>query len=98
MAGHALTPDQEDYLDVLSGLIEAWETRHPAKLPGKPPSGLDCLRHLLEEDQMTAIDLARLLGVHRSLGAMILRGERQLTVGHIKMLAKRFCVSGELFL
>jgi HTH-type transcriptional regulator / antitoxin HigA len=98
MCGHALTPDQEDYLEILSNLVCDWEEKHPPKWPTKEPTGLDSLRHLLEENKMTAADLARLLGVHRSLGAMILRGERQLTVGHIKTLAKRFCVSGELFL
>ena len=98
MAGHTLTADQADYLDVLSCLILDWENKHPAKWPGKPPTGLDCLRHLLAENNMTAADLARLLGTHQSLGGMILRGERQLTVSHIKTLAKRFCVSGESFL
>ncbi len=97
MAGHTLTADQEDYLEALSVFLEQYE-QETVKWPGKQPTGLDCLRHLLEENKMVAADLARLLGVHRSLGAMILRGERQLTVGHIKKLAKRFCVSGELFL
>jgi len=47
---------------------------------------------------MTAADLARLLGVHRTLGGMILRGERRLTVNHVKTLAKHFAVSSDLFL
>ena len=42
--------------------------------------------------------LARLLDVHRTLGGMILRGERQLTMAHVRTLAKRFCVSADLFL
>ncbi len=91
------TPDQADYFEALCVFIEKYDEEH-VKWPGKPPTGLDCLRHLLEENKMSAGDLARLLGVHRSLGGMILRGERQLTVGHIKLLAKRFCVSGALFL
>ena len=45
-----------------------------------------------------AADLARLLNVHRTLGAMILRGERQLTLAHVRTLAKHFSVSADLFL
>jgi len=47
---------------------------------------------------MTAADLARLLDVHRTLGAMILRGERQLTLNHVRILAKHFAVSADSFL
>ena len=47
---------------------------------------------------MTAADLARLLNVHRTLGAMILRGERKLTLNHVRTLARRFKVSADLFL
>ena len=47
---------------------------------------------------MTAADLARLLGAHRSLGAMILRGERQLTLAHIRTLVRHFKVPADLFL
>ena len=96
MAGHKLTADQEDYLDLVSRLIEDYEQEHTP--PIKRVSGLEALKHLLEENSMNASDLARLLGVHRTLGAMILRGERQLTVSHIQALAKRFAVSAEVFL
>ena len=56
------------------------------------------LKHLLEEHDLFAADLARLLGVHRSLGAMILRGERQLTLPHVRTLAGHFKVSADLFI
>ena len=61
-------------------------------------SGLDALKHLMEANHMSAADLSRLLGTSRNLGAMILRGERQLTLAHVRTLAKRFCVSADLFL
>ena len=96
MAGHKLTPDQEDYFDLLCRLIEDYEKEQG--LPAPKASGLDALRHLLEANDMSAVDLARLLGVHRTLGAMILRGERHLTLGHVRTLVKRFCVSADLFL
>lgn len=96
LAGHSLSPDQEDYFDLLCRLIEDYEKQQSLPLP--KASGLDALRHLLEANDMSAADLARLLGVHRTLGGMILRGERQLTLAHVRTLAKRFKVSADLFL
>ena len=97
MAGHKLTADQEDYFDLLCRLIEDYEKEH-AQLSAPKVGGLDALQHLLDAHDMTAADLARLLDVHRSLGAMILRGDRQLTLNHVRILAKHFSVSADLFL
>ena len=97
MAGHKLTPDQEDYFDLLCRLIEDYEKEH-AHLDTPKVTALEALQHLLDAHDMSAADLARLLGVHRTLGGMILRGERQLTLAHVRTLAKRFCVSADLFL
>lgn len=96
MAGHKLTADQEDYFDLLCRLIEDYEKEQG--LPAPKVSGLDALQHMLEAHNLSAADLARLLGVHRTLGAMILRGERRLTLAHVRALAKRFSVSADLFL
>ena len=97
MAGHKQTPDQEDYFDLLCRLIEDYDKEH-AQLDTPKVTALVTLQHLLDANDMSAADLARLLEVHRSLGAMILRGERQLTLAHVRTLAKRFCVSADLFL
>jgi antitoxin component HigA of HigAB toxin-antitoxin module len=96
MAGHKLTPDQEDYFDLLCRLIEDYDKEQG--LPAPKATALDALRHLLGAHDMSAADLARLLDVHRTLGAMILRGERQLTLAHVRTLAKYFSVSADLFL
>jgi antitoxin component HigA of HigAB toxin-antitoxin module len=97
MAGHKLTADQEDYFDLLCRLIEDYEKEH-AQLDTLKVTGLEMLQHLLEAHDMSAADLARLLGVHRTLGAMILRGERQLTLAHVQKLSSHFGVSADLFL
>jgi len=97
MAGHKLTPDQDDYFDLLCRLIEDYEKEH-SQLDTSKVTALDALRHLLEAHDMSAADLARLLEVHRTLGAMILRGERRLTLVHVRTLAKHFSVSADLFL
>lgn len=96
MAGHKLATDQEDYFDLLCRLIENYEKEQ--ELDAVKVTALDALRHLMEAHEMSAADLARLLGVHRTLGGMILRGERQLTLSHVRMLAKHFSVSADLFL
>ena len=95
MAGHKLTTDQEDYFDLLCRLIEDYEKEH-VKAP--KVSAQEALQHLLEAHNMSASDLARLLGVHRTLGAMILRGERKLTLNHVRTLSRHFGVAADVFI
>ena len=47
---------------------------------------------------LSGADLSRILGGSRNLGAMILRGDRNLTLAHIRKLAARFKVGPELFI
>ena len=61
-------------------------------------TALEALQHLLDARRMNAADLARLPGVHRTLGGMILRGERKLTLNHVRTLARHFGVSADVFL
>jgi HTH-type transcriptional regulator / antitoxin HigA len=90
-----LTADQVDYLEAVSSFLEAYD-RTTVKWPkGKP---LDILRFLIEQRGMTGADLSRLWGTDRSLGPKILRGERRLTVDHIRILARHFQVEPGLFL
>ena len=95
MAGHSLTEDQEDYFDLLCRLIEEYEKEH---IDAPQVTVREALVHLLDAHSMTAADLARLLGVHLTLGAMILRGERKLTLKHVRTLTRHFGVSADLFL
>lgn len=95
LIGHDLNTDQEDYLEALSVLVEAYES---ACLPGLPRrKGLDVLKHLLEENGMSAADLARLLDVDRSLGVRLINRERNLTLEHVKKLSARFKLPLEVF-
>ena len=81
------TADQTDYFDLLCSLMEEYDAEH-VKWP--KVRGIDVLKHLLEENELAAADLSRILGGSRNLGAMILRGDRNLTVPHIRKLAARF--------
>jgi len=91
-----LNAEQRDYLYVLTDLVDEYDKSKKIRWP--EISGLDSLKHLMEEHRMSAADLSRVLGASRNLGAMILRGERQLTLAHVRTLAKHFRVSADLFL
>ena len=91
-----LNTEQQDYLDVLTEFVDEYDKGK--KIRWRNISGLESLKYLLEENGMSAADLSRILGTSRNLGAMILRGERQLTLAHVRTLAKRFSVSADLFL
>ena len=89
------TPDQDDYLETLTELVEAHEEQ---SVRFSKRSGLETLKFLLAENDLTASDLSRLIGTDISLGYRILDGERNLTTKHIKKLAQHFHVGPEVFL
>jgi len=95
LAGHQVNEDQDDYLLVLSGLVERYESD---SLPERRPiSGLSMLKYLLTENGLKGDDLAPMLGVDRSVAYRILKGERGLTTAHVKALRDRFGVSADVF-
>ena len=96
LAGHKLSEDQEDYLEVLSSLGGAYEDEHFRK-DLSHVTAQEALRYLVGENGLTASALGEMLG-NRSLGSKLLRGERELSKEHIRILAKRFKVSAALFL
>ena len=96
LVGHKLNQDQRDYLEVLTTLVRAYEDTHHA-IDTSTVSSLDSLKFLLEQNGMNASELGTLLG-NRSLGSKILRGERDLSKTHLRILANRFKVDAGLFL
>ncbi len=93
-----LNADQRDYLDALTEFVDAYDKTRLKEQPWPEASGLDALKHLLAEHGLTGADLSHILGGSRNLGAMILRGDRNLTLAHVRKLAKHFRVSPELFI
>jgi HTH-type transcriptional regulator / antitoxin HigA len=91
-----LTKGQEQYLETLSVLVEAYESEHHA-IEVDDLSPIQVLKHLLDSNNMSASQLGELLG-NRSVGSKILRGERELSKSHIRVLAKRFNVDPGLFI
>ncbi|HEY7091030.1 MAG TPA: hypothetical protein VH518_23235, partial [Tepidisphaeraceae bacterium] len=88
--------DQDDYLETLSLLIEAYEDAHDAIDTGDLDP-IQTLRSLMSGRGTSASQLGRVLG-NRSLGPAILRGDRQLSKSNILALCRHFGVGPELFL
>lgn len=91
-----LTKGQQEYLETMSVLVEAYERDHHSIETGDLVPR-DILARLCEEHGMTASALGELLG-NRSLGSKLLRGERELSKAHIRMLADRFRISADVLL
>ena len=92
-----LNADQQDYLDALTEFVDAYDKARMKTAKWPKVTGLDVLKHLMGEHKMSGADLSRILGGSRNLGAMILRGERNLTLAHVRKLTAHFKISPELF-
>ena len=91
-----LTEGEEAYLEVMDRLIEAYEEERHA-MPVKGASAVERLRGLVKEAGMSASELGRLLG-NRSVGSLLLTGRREMSKGHIRVLAGHFKVEAGYFL
>jgi HTH-type transcriptional regulator/antitoxin HigA len=84
-----------DYLDVLTDLVEAYDTAHyPEPDQGTP---LERLKALMEESGTSTADLGRLLG-NSGLASQILLGRRELSKNHIRILSRHFKLDAGYFL
>lgn len=89
------TRGQADYLETLVQLVQVYENAHHA-IEGL--KGARLLKHLSSERGMNASALARLLGLHTSMGSKILSGEREITIEHARTLADYFKIRFDAFL
>lgn len=62
-----------------------------------PVSGVDVLRHLMEEHNLTQAELAPLFG-GRSAISEVLAGKRRLNLTHITRLSERFGLPADAFI
>jgi len=87
---------ERDQLEIFTTLIEVYENEHHRiDLPGLTP--VDFLKKLMDEHNMNASDLGRLLG-DRSLGCRVLTGERKLSKKHVRILSEHFKIDPGVFL
>lgn len=90
----ALTPEEQDYLHVLSDLVERYEAdAHPMG----PLPDADMLHHLIEAKGVPQTEVARATGIADSTISEVLSGKRSLNRTHIGKLARYFNVSPGVF-
>ena len=89
----SLTPAQEKLVELLTVLINDFESRH-YKLEASGP--LDIIRHLMEAGGLRQKDLVDVFGTE-SIVSNVLNGKRDLTKDHIKRLSTKFGVSPAVF-
>jgi HTH-type transcriptional regulator/antitoxin HigA len=90
-----LSPDEHDYLLVLSGLIENYEDEHH---PIPAVSGVSMLRYLIESKGLPQARVAAEAGIAESALSEILAGKRKLGIKYITALAGYFKVDPGLFI
>lgn len=90
-----LDPGEDDYLDVLSDLVEKYEADHH---PLPAVSEAEMLRHLIEARDVTQSRLAADTGIAESTVSAILSGKRGLSRNHVAALARYFRVSPAVFI
>lgn len=83
-----LSPSENARMEIFLTLMEAYESEHHS-IDVAETGPIDLLKSLLEEHNMSASDLGRLLG-SRALGSLILSGKRELSKTHIRKLADHF--------
>ncbi len=93
------TKDQNDYLQTLILLTEAYEVEQiDDALDRSKSTGLDALKYLMQTRDMKQVDLAKLLKLSASAVSMILSGDRPITAEHARRLGAHFGISAAAFL
>lgn len=90
-----LSPEEHDYLLVLSGLVEAYEDAHH---PIPAITGTPMLRYLLESRGVPQARVAAEAGIAESTLSEILAGKRKLGIKHVRALAGYFRVDPGLLI
>jgi HTH-type transcriptional regulator / antitoxin HigA len=90
-----LSRGQSEFLETLSILIEKYDRDHYSEVAHS--TAIQRLKRLMDNHDMTASDLGRIVG-NRSLGAAILRGDRQISKANAIKLAEHFKVSTAAFI
>ena len=88
------TQDEDDEIDVLATLIEAYEDKH---FPMDPPDPIEAIKFRMQQLEMGRSDLAAILG-SRSNASEVLDGKRDLTLAMIRTLHRRLSIPAEILI
>jgi HTH-type transcriptional regulator / antitoxin HigA len=89
-----LSAPEQDYLDVLSDLIEAYEDE---AVLIRPAAAADVLRLLVESNDETQAAVAKRVGIPESTISEVLAGNRKLNRKQIGKLARYFPIEPGVF-
>lgn len=89
-----LTPDEQDYLNVLGSLVYEYEQLHQEPIPDI--HGVELLKALIAEYNLRQKDLVPIFKTE-SIVSAVLSGQRNLTATHIRKLADFFHISPAAF-
>jgi HTH-type transcriptional regulator/antitoxin HigA len=89
-----LTPDERDYLEVLSDLVEKYETESYPE-PNVPPHVM--LRELIAARGVTQADVSRMTGIAETVLCELLKGKRKMGRKTIETLSGYFHVDVGVF-
>lgn len=89
-----LTPDEQDYLNVLGTLVYEYEQLHQEPIPDI--HSVELIKALLDEFGLRQKDLVPIFKTE-SIVSAVLNGQRQLTANHIRKLAEFFHISPAAF-
>jgi HTH-type transcriptional regulator / antitoxin HigA len=92
----AHTKDQIEFLDLVSDLLDEYESQFLKE--DNPIDPTQLLRHLVQENDISTRELGKILAIDHSVAARILKGERAITIEHAKSLSTRFKVDPKIFL
>ena len=88
-----LTPEEQEFADLLTVLIEDFEDRRYALAPVSP---IGVLQELMEANNLKQRDLLDIFKTE-SIASEVLNGRRRLTADHIQKIVDRFHVSADVF-
>ena len=89
-----LSAPEQDYLDVLSDLVEAYEVE---AVPIKAVGDAEMLRFLIENRQSSQTEVAKKAGIAESTISEVLAGKRKLNRSQIGKLARYFHIEPGAF-
>lgn len=88
------SPALDDEIELLTLLIEKWDTEHNSFSDLDP---VQLIKSLMEENNMKAVELTKLLGLTKGTVSKILNYQKGLSKETIRTLSEYFHVSQEAF-